>query len=87
MCGRVVQVVQRCARQTALERRHLTRTYLAHHELESGSIILSIVMQVEVSSPCEDDLGRIRQITLEKEALAQQRAQAERAKQVSTSSH
>ncbi len=43
------------------------------------------VKQVEVSSPREDDLDRVRQITLEKEALAQQRAQAERAKQVSTS--
>lgn len=41
-------------------------------------------MQVEVSCPRQDDLDRVRQLTLEKEALAQQRAQAERAKQVST---
>ncbi|KAA6417880.1 MAG: hypothetical protein FRX49_12178, partial [Trebouxia sp. A1-2] len=37
--------------------------------------------EVEVSSPREDDLERVRQLTLEKEALAQQRAQTERAKQ------
>ena len=48
-------------------------------------LVCACVKQVEVSSPREDDLDRVRQITLEKEALAQQRAQAERAKQVSTS--
>ncbi|KAL0037008.1 hypothetical protein WJX77_008847 [Trebouxia sp. C0004] len=37
--------------------------------------------EVEVSCPRQDDLDRVRQITSEKEALAQQRAQAERAKQ------
>ena len=41
-------------------------------------------VQVEVSSPHEDNLERVRQITLEKQALAQQRAQADRAKQVFT---
>ncbi len=52
------------------------------------SILVCVDMsQVEVSSPCEDDLGRVRQITLEKDALAQQRAQAERAKQVSPPSY
>ena len=39
-------------------------------------------MQVEVRMPRADDMERVRQLTLEKEALAQQRAQAERAKQV-----
>ena len=41
------------------------------------------VLQVEVSSPQANDLDRVRQLTLEKQALAQQRVQAERAKQVS----
>lgn len=50
-------------------------------------VVCGCVMQVEVSSPREDDLERVRQLTLEKEALAQQRAQTERAKQVSPSSY
>ena len=32
--------LQRCARQTALERQDLSCTYLAHHELESVIIII-----------------------------------------------
>ena len=32
----------RCARQTALERQDLSRTYLAHHELES--VVITIIM-------------------------------------------
>ena len=42
----------------------------------------SFLLQVEVSSPQADDLGRVRQITQEKEALAQQRARAEQAREV-----
>ena len=43
VCGRAMQVVQRCARQTALERQDLSRTYLAHHELDSDSITLLFI--------------------------------------------
>lgn len=42
----------------------------------------TFILQVEVSPPQADDLGRVRQITQEKEALAQQRAHAEQARQV-----
>ena len=38
--------------------------------------------QVEVSSPQQDTLERVRQLNTERQALAQQRAQAEHAKQV-----
>ena len=34
---------KRCARQTASERQDLSRTYLAHHELESDVIILYVI--------------------------------------------
>lgn len=40
--------------------------------------------QIEVSSPQADDLERVRQITQEKDALAQQRAFAEQSRQVCT---
>lgn len=42
------------------------------------------LLQIEVSPPQADDLGRVRQITQEKEALAQRRARAEQARQVCT---
>jgi len=35
--------LQMCARQTALERQDLSRTYLDHHELESIIIIIIII--------------------------------------------
>jgi len=40
--GMLVQVkhLMRCARHTALERQDLSRTYLAHHELEREFIIV-----------------------------------------------
>ena len=44
----------------------------------------SFLVQVEVSPPQADDLGRVRQITQEKEALAQQRASADQARKVRT---
>ncbi len=34
---------QRCTRQTALDRQDLSRTYLAHHELESDVLIITII--------------------------------------------
>lgn len=40
------------------------------------------LLQVEVSPPQQDRLERVRQINLERNAMAQQRAQAEREKQV-----
>lgn len=43
------------------------------------------LLQIEVSPPQADDLGRVRQITQEKEALAQRRARAEQARQVCAS--
>ncbi len=36
--------LQRCARQTALAGQDLSRTYLAHHELESIIIIIVVVV-------------------------------------------
>ncbi len=35
---------ERCTRQTALERQDLSRTYLAHHELESVIVIVIITL-------------------------------------------
>jgi len=35
---------QRCARQTAVDRQDLSRTYLAHHELERDFIILLLLL-------------------------------------------
>jgi len=37
------------ARQTALERQDLSRTYLAHHELESKRIIIIIIVVIIVN--------------------------------------
>lgn len=45
-------------------------------------VMWHLAVQIEVSPPQADDLGRVRQITQEKEALAQQRARAEQARQV-----
>ncbi len=42
-CFAIVNGTQ-CARQPALERQDLSRTYLAHHELESRFIIVIIVI-------------------------------------------
>ncbi len=38
--------VQRCARQTALDRQNLFCTHLAHHELESVFIVIIIIITV-----------------------------------------
>ena len=39
-----IRHLQRCARQTALERQDLSCTYLAHHELES--VITTIIRKI-----------------------------------------
>ncbi len=41
-------MLQRCARHTALERQDLSRTYLAHHELESKIILIIIMLQARI---------------------------------------
>ena len=41
--------IQGCSEQTALARQDLSRTYLAHHELESVIIIIIIINQREPS--------------------------------------
>ncbi len=38
-----------CARQTALERQDLSRTYLAHHELESVVMLIVNILLLQVS--------------------------------------
>ncbi len=43
-----MQTLQRCARQTALERQDLSHTYLAHHELESDFIITIVITTIIV---------------------------------------
>jgi len=40
------------ARQTAVERQDFSRTYLAHHELESGDIIISTIIIIIHSCLC-----------------------------------
>ncbi len=45
-----MQTLQRCARQTALERQDLSRTYLAHHELESDFVIIIIIITIIIMS-------------------------------------
>ncbi len=40
--------VQRCARQTALDRQNLFCTHLAHHELESVFIVIIIIIIITV---------------------------------------
>ncbi len=44
MIFKPVGLVKRCARQTALERQNLSRTYLAHHELESIVIVIVVII-------------------------------------------
>ena len=63
--------------------RMTTAVNIVNERHDQWHTIYGLNWQVEVSLPRADDLGRVRQLTLEKEALAQQRAQAERAKQVS----
>ncbi len=46
LCMLFLQTLQRCARQTILERQHLSWTYLAHHELESNFIVNIIMILI-----------------------------------------
>ncbi len=39
--------LQGCAKQTALERQDLSRTYLAHYELESVVVMIIIIITAQ----------------------------------------
>ena len=38
-----VRLIQRCVKQTALVRQDMSRTYLAHHELERKLIVIIMI--------------------------------------------